>query len=632
MALILIFAANLYTLIKESLKSIGKQIVFWLVFFAFARIIFLIYYHKYLTGIDFVSIAAIFWNALKLDISTICYILAFPFLWLVIQSFFHRNWMNKVILIYTAIIIFVYSLIATAEIGVFDDWQTKLSSKAFKYLSNPGEVYGSVSSGVFLLLLIILLIQSCAGFFIYRKWFWHKIKQKENKILYSVLFLLLMPVFIVLGLRGGFQTIPINQSESYFSKHNFLNLVAVNSGWNIIHSLHQNFYSLDKNPFLYFTTAEAEKIVEQIHVVKKDTTVEVLTTKHPNVMMIILEGFSADLIESLGGEKGITPCFHSLEKQGILFTDIYSSGSRSEQGMAAIFGGFPSTPLAQIARQPDKFIKLPSLTQKLIDDGYYTSYYFGGQLIYGNLKGYIYSNNFDRIKEGYMFDSDLPRGKLGVHDEFVYPEIIKDLNNDKTPFFSAYFTLSSHTPYDIPNFKQNIQWPELEKEYVNAAYYSDSCLGNFISLAKKQAWYKNTLFIIVADHGHTSYKLRDNWSPGYNKIPLLIYGDVLKSEFRGTQNSKTGSQVDIAATLLHQLKIKSNQFVWSKDLLNPTTPGFAMYAFEVGFGWVCPEGYTVWDHNLKKTLDVKLPEQKKDSVLKVGKAYLQQVYQQYFDF
>jgi phosphoglycerol transferase MdoB-like AlkP superfamily enzyme len=349
-------------------------------------------------------------------------------------------------------------------------------------------------------------------------------------------------------------------------------------------------------------------------------------------MMIILEGFSADLIESLGGEKGITPCFHSLEKQGILFTDIYSSGSRSEQGMAAIFGGFPSTPLAQIARQPDKFIKLPSLTQKLIDDGYYTSYYFGGQLIYGNLKGYIYSNNFDRIKEGYMFDSDLPRGKLGVHDEFVYPEIIKDLNNDKTPFFSAYFTLSSHTPYDIPNFKQNIQWPELEKEYVNAAYYSDSCLGNFISLAKKQAWYKNTLFIIVADHGHTSYKLRDNWSPGYNKIPLLFYGDVLKSEFRGTQNSKTGSQVDIAATLLHQLKIKSNQFVWSKDLLNPTTPGFAMYAFEVGFGWVCPEGYTVWDHNLKKTLDVKLPEQKKDSVLKVGKAYLQQVYQQYFDF
>jgi len=619
-------------LIKESLKSISKQIVFWLVFFAFARIVFLIYYNRYLTDIDIVSIMGIFWHALKLDISTICYFLAFPFLWLAFQSFLHRNWMNKVILIYTTIIIFIYSLITTAEIGVYDDWQTKLSSKAIKYLSNPGEVYGSVSSSTFFLLLFILLLQSSAGFFVFRKWVWHKIKQRENKIMFSILFFLLMPVFIGVGLRGGFQTIPINQSESYFSKHNFLNLVAVNPAWNMIHSLHQNFYSLDKNPFLYFPTTEAEKIAEQIHAVKKDTTVEVLTTTHPNVMMVILEGFSADLIESLGGEKDITPCFHALEKDGILFTDIYSNGSRSEQGMAALFGGFPSTPLAQIARQPDKFVKLPSLIQKLIDDGYSTSFYFGGQLIYGNLKGYIYSNNFGRIKEGYQFDSDLPRGKLGIHDEFVYPEIIKDLNTDKTPFFSAYFTLSSHTPYDIPNFRQNIKWPELEKEFVNAAYYADSCLGNFISLAKKQSWFKNTLFIIIADHGHSSYKLRNNWSPGYNKIPLLFFGDVIKNEFKGTQNNKTGSQVDIAATLLHQLKIKSSQFKWSKDLLNPTTPGFAMYTFEVGFGWVCPEGYCVWDHNLKKTLEIKLPVNKQDSVLKVGKAYLQQVYQQYYDF
>jgi phosphoglycerol transferase MdoB-like AlkP superfamily enzyme len=619
-------------LIKESLKSISKQIVFWLIFFAFARIIFLIYYHKYLTGIDVVSIMAIFWHGLKLDISTICYILAFPFLWLVMQAFFHRNWMNKVVLIYTAIIIFIYSLIATAEIGVFQDWQTKLSAKAVRYLSHPGEVYGSVASSTFFLLLFIMLLQCCAGFFIFRKWFWHKIKKKENKIIISILFFLLMPVFIGFGLRGGFQAIPINQSESYFSKHNFLNLVAVNPGWNMLYSMKQTANSLDRNPFLYFTTAEAEKIVEQIHIVKQDTTVEMLTATHPNIMMVIMEGFSADLVESLGGEKGITPCFHTLEKDGILFTDIYSNGSRSEQGMASIFGGFPATPIAQIARQPEKFIKLSSFPQKLIDNGYYTSFYFGGQLIYGNLKGYIYSNNFDRIKEGYQFDSDLPRGKLGIHDEFVYPEIMKDLNTDKTPFFSAYFTLSSHTPYDIPNFKQNIQWPDLEKEYVNAAFYADSCLGNFISLAKKQSWYKNTLFIIVADHGHSSYKLRGIWSPGYNKIPLLFFGDVIKNEFRGTQNSKTGSQVDIAATLLHQLKIKSNQFVWSKDLLNPTTPGFALYTFEVGFGWVCPEGSIVWDHNMNNTIEVKLPVSKQDSVLKVGKAYLQQVYQQYYDF
>lgn len=592
----------------------------------------MLYYHKYLAGIDIVSILAVFWHAIKLDISTICYILAFPVVWIIIQSFFHKSWMNKVILIYTSVVIFVYTVITTAEIGVFNDWQTKLSSKAVKYLSNPGEVYGSVSTSVFILLVSVLLVQSSAGVLIFRKWFWYKIKQKETKIIYSVLFFLLSPVFLMIGLRGGVQAIPITQSESYFSKHNFLNLAAVNSGWNMISSLHQNYYSLSRNPYVYFTNAEADKMVEAIHSLKKDTTIEVLTTTHPNIVMLILEGWSASLIESLGGKKGITPCFHYLEKRGLLFKNIYSNGLRSEEGMAAIFGGFPSTPLAQIARQPDKFTKLPSLTRKLIEDGYYTSYYFGGQLIYGNLKGYIYSNNFDRIKEGYMFDSDLPRGKLGVHDEFIYPEIINDLRKDKTPFFSAYFTLSTHTPYDIPNFRENIQWPELEKDYVNAAYYADSCIGNFIAIAEKQVWYKNTLFVLIADHSHTSYRPMDAFNPDFNRIPLLFFGDVLKDEFKGKTIDKIGSQNDISATLLHQLKINSDQFTWSKDLLNPYAKGYAYYVYDVGFGWVCPDGYFVWDHTLNKLLETTLPSQKQDSIIKSGKAYLQEVYQQYYDF
>jgi len=617
---------------KNILRSFGKQVLFWFLFFAFARITFLIYYHKFIGVIDVISVLAVFWHALRLDLSTVCYIMMFPVLVLGIQSIISRNWMNKVILIYHSILIFIYSLITSSEIGIYEEWQTKLGSKAIKYLSNPGEIYNSASTGVFFFLLFILLVQFFAGFLAYRKWFFQRITCAAGNFFFTVIFFTVSLIMIGIGLRGGLQQIPINQSVAYFSKHNILNLTAVNSGWNMIHSLHQNFYSLNKNPFQYFNAVEAEKIVEGIHKIPKDTTIQVLKTKNPNIVLIILEGWSADLVESLGGEKGITPRFKEFEKNGILFSNIYASGTRSEEGMSAIFGGFPSMPLAQISRQPDKFIKLPSLTQQLISKGYHTSFYFGGDLSYGNMRGYIYYNNFEKIIESSDFNNDVPRGKLGIHDEFVYRKLLEYLNKEKTPFFSAYFTLSSHSPYDIPDFKENIQWPELEKKYVNAAYYSDSCLGDFISNAKKQKWFSNTLFVIVADHGHGSYKAREYWSPAYNKIPLLLYGDVIKDESRGTICDKIGSQVDVAATLLHQLGFKSNNFNWSKNMLNPYSPGFAYYAFEVGFGWVCSDGEFVFEHNMKKFLEEKLPANKKDSTEKVGKTYLQQVYQEYWDY
>ena len=615
---------------KNIFKSIIKQIVFWLLFFAFSRIIFLIFYHKYITGIDTVSVAAVLFHGLKLDISTICYVIAIPFLLLTVQSISSREWMNKLILTYNTLIIFIYSLITTAELGVYDEWQTKLSSKAIKYLSHPSEVYNSASTGTFFILLFILLAQFFIGFFAFKKIFWHRIGKTTIKWYFTFSFIILS--LLGIGLRGGLQQIPINQSDAYYSKHNVLNLAAVNSGWNMIHSLHQNFYSIEKNPFNYYKTEEAKRITDEMHKVKNDTTIHVLKTKNPNIVFILLEGWSADLIESLGGEKGITPHFRDLEKYGILFTHMYSSGSRSEQGMSSVFGGCPATPLAQIARQPDKFVKLPSFTKTLISKGYHTSYYFGGDLEYGNIRGYIYSNNFDRIVEGKDFGNNFPRGKLGLHDEFVYPRFLSDLNKEKFPFFAAYFTMSTHSPYDFPNFKEPIQWPKIEKEYVNAAYYADSCLGDFISKVKKMSWYENTLIVIVSDHGHNSYKGHEYWNTEYQKIPMLFLGGAIKDEFRGTQIDKYGSQIDIASTLLHQLDIKSDKFRWSKNLLNPYTPNFTYSAFEVGINWRCSEGEFVYEHNMNKYLDEKLPATKKDSIEKAGKAYLQEVYREYFEY
>ena len=113
---------------------------------------------------------------------------------------------------------------------------------------------------------------------------------------------------------------------------------------------------------------------------------------------------------------------------------------------------------------------------------------------------------------------------------------------------------------------------------------------------------------------------------------MLFLGGALKDKYRGTKIDKFGSQIDIASTLLHQLGMKSNNFRWSKNLLNPYSPNFTYSAFEVGLNWRCTDGEFVYEHNMKKYLDEKLPTAKKDSIEKVGKAYLQEVYREYFEY
>lgn len=627
------FTSNSYfCFVKVIIRSLGAQVLFWLLFFAFNRGIFLIYYHDLIGNESTLSIVAVFWHAIRLDISTISYFMCFPLIWSCIQCFVNRNWMNKVVLIYHSVLIFLYATISAGELGLYSEWQTKLNYKALQYLLHPSEVYGSVSTREFILLSAILLSTFAAGFFAFKRWFFPRIGYLKCKKIFIPLFFLVSASLITIGLRGGIQQIPINQSVSYFSTNNTLNLASVNSGWNIIFSIHQNYYSLSKNPFHYYDDQEAKKITDELNRPDCDSSNLILKTKRPNIILIILEGWCADVIESLGGHKGITPNFHELEKGGILFTRFYASGSRSEQGMSSIFGGFPSTPLAQITRQPDKFVKLPSLTKVFADNGYSTSFFFGGDLSYGNIRSYMYYNKFSKVYEEGSFDASCPRGKLGVHDEVLFPFMISTINVTKEPFFDACFTLSTHTPYDVPGLKEKLSWPEYEKEYINAVNYSDSCIGAFIHSAKKQSWYKNTLFVLVSDHGHGSYQQRASWSPEYNQIPLLLSGEVIQDSLKGSQVKTIGSQYDLPATLLKQCGLPTADFHWSKDLFTSCYKHYAFYEFEVGLGWVSTAGSYIYDHNSSSELYNDLPPGKSDSIKKAAKAYLQQLYEEYRNY
>jgi phosphoglycerol transferase MdoB-like AlkP superfamily enzyme len=244
----------------------------------------------------------------------------------------------------------------------------------------------------------------------------------------------------------------------------------------------------------------------------------------------------------------------------------------------------------------------------------------------------MYFNRFDRIIEGADFSEDVPRGKLCIHDEFVYTLQLNYLRKETQPFFAALFTGSSHSPYDMP-FRKKITWGGDEMKYVNSIAYADSCLFDFVQRAKKEKWFNNTLFVFVADHSHRSPRGWTPHQPEYRRIPMLFWGNVLKDEYKGHRFKKVCSQVDIAATLLNQLGLPAHEFEWSKNLFNPFSGEFAYYETRDGFGFVRNGSYIVYSHTENKFHYEKTrsPEEKA-KMEKEGKSYLQTVFQQFTDY
>lgn len=615
-------------------SSLFKQFAFWMLVFASQRLVFLLYY-KYLIKASEIEVGEVFrtfFYALKLDISTASYVLIIPSFIYIIQLIIKGKWAEYVNFYFTMLILVAYLLISAAELGLYAEWQTKVTYKALLYLRQPEEIINSVSTGIFAGLILLLAIQFALFYFLYKKLVFNVSRKNESAgIIGKLAFVILMPLLLLFGIRGGLQAIPISISQSYFSKHDLLNQAAVNTGYNLVFSVMDNIVFEKKNVFNTLPQGEASLIVHNLHKVEKDTTVIIVNTDRPNVVIILLESWSGDLIESLGGEPGITPGFHKLENEGLLFTRFYTTGNRSQQAIASIYAGFPAIPVVTLTDFPEKYRKVPSLVKKLNKSGYFTSFYFGGQLIYGNIRSFLLSNEFGKLIEGEDFKSEIPRGKLGVHDEYLFERFLNDLGNMPQPFFATAFTLSSHSPYDQPG-ERPIDWIELENEFVNSAHYTDQCLYEFMKNARQQEWYENTLFIIMADHSHSSYKGFPLGSFKYHQIPLLFTGGALKEEFRGIKSDFLSSNVDITTSLLKQLGIASNEFFWSKNIFNPNTPEFAYFELNEGFGWKRPFGEVVV--NLRDGLAPvsNEPEEIKNQLDKEGRAYIQVMVDEFLSY
>jgi phosphoglycerol transferase MdoB-like AlkP superfamily enzyme len=204
-----------------------------------------------------------------------------------------------------------------------------------------------------------------------------------------------------------------------------------------------------------------------------------------------------------------------------------------------------------------------------------------------------------------------------------------DLKNTKQPFFCNVMTLSSHEPFElpnetgwgIPNFQKT---DDIDALFNNAMYYTDQAVGEFIREAKKQAWWQNTIVVIIADHGSPHVAPHDNEFHNFH-IPMLWLGGAFAKQ--DTVIHTVGSQTDIAATVLGQMDMPHQEYSWSKNIMTKDYRPFAYFNYHNGFGFVKKDGRYAYD---TEGGYVRRQEgQVTDKDIDIGKAYIQMTYEDY---
>ncbi|WP_141733028.1 LTA synthase family protein [Oligoflexus tunisiensis] len=608
--------------------------LYWLLAFAVHRLIFLTINVGSIVPqeLEFWGLLNSFVQGLKLDTAMAAYTTVIAWFFVLVSLPFPKSKARTAANVVTSVLLLAVTFLAVADALLYPEWKTKINSLALSSLQRPSEVWKVTAASQFFLglgLAVGVSVLLIFGLYRHQK----RLPFQETHISLNVaLLLVLWPAILGVTARGGIKAIPINVSRVYFSKNAVLNDAATNTAWFFLLDLsHNGKFLSGENPFQSMSREEARHTLQKLRepAQRRPQPVSILRNRRPNLVFIVLESWSADLVEELGGEPGITPNFSALAHEGLLFTRFYANGNRSQQGIASIFSGFPALPVVTITENPGKSQTLPRFAATFGALGYETDFFYGGQLEYGNIKAFLLNNGFRLITE----DDDLPQlpqGSMGAPDGVVAPVYAEHLNTRPKPFLSAFFTLSSHAPYDFPG-RENCTRQGREAAYVCSATYSDAALGKFFASVRKEPWFANTLFVLVADHSHSSYRPRENWQPGYRRIPLLLWGGALRPEFRGRLWDRVGSQVDLTTTLLHQMKLESSAYPWGNDLFDKNAPSYAYYEIGRGVGWVTDRGELVYDQENDRILYNSFPLEQRDEAQKQAQAYLQSVVDYYLE-
>ncbi len=554
------------------------RLAFLLVLYSILRFLFYIFNASYFSDLSFSELILIFLNGVRFDLVAII-VFNIPFITLLSIPFSFRY--NR---IYQRIAGFFYVIPnAFAFLGNCVDFEF------FKFTSRrmTSEIFNIIGIGddftvllkqyitdfKYVVIIWILLIFLLIFFYNFTKVVSDK-KVKENKFKYYSIETSLFFTYLficIIGIRGGFQLKPISIiSAGRFTDSKNIALV-LNTPFSIIKTINKT--ELEDYKF-YKTETELEKIYSPIHLPKDKGAF-----KNTNIVIIILESFSKEYIGSInknledGKYKGYTPFLDSLLKEGVYFNTAFANGKRSIDAIPAVTSSIPNlmnNPYISSIYAGDAIYSIPNL---LKEKGYQSYFFHGGTNGTMGFDSYAKMAGFDQYygRKEYNNERDFD-GKWGIYDEEYLQYFANKLNESTQPFFAEIFTLSSHHPYSVPE-KYNNKFREGALPIHRSIEYTDYALSQFFKTAQKMPWFKNTLFILTADHTSEAYYPFYQNNLGIFSIPILYYKpDTLIKEVINT----TTQQIDIMPSVLDYLNYDKPYIAFGKSVFDTTAEHFAI--------------------------------------------------------
>ena len=601
---------------KKRIAYISLYFFTVLLIFILQKPLFMLYNGSIEKGFGFADYMQVMIHGASLDAATAGYLTAFPFLLVLISIWFRKFPLKKILYGYYILAAALISIIFVVDMALYTFWGFKLDASVFLYIDSPKEALASVSVGFILLRVLAILLLIALNSWVLLKITPSVLTATRKRIAGTAGMLLLGGVLFII-IRGGVTESTSNIGQVYFSNEPFLNHSAVNPGFSLLSSMgkSQDFAS----EFNFFDEEKRAALFDGLYpTTDGDSIIQVLNTKRPNILIILMEGFGGAFVEPLGGLPDVTPHFNRLSKEGIFFTNCYANSFRTDRGTVCTFSGYLGLPTASVMKIPAKSRTLPAIAEGLSKAGYKTDFLYGGDINFTNMKSYLLSTGYQRLIANTDFSlAEQTSNAWGVNDDITFEYLYNQLRNRKEegPWHTAFLTLSSHEPFEVP-------YHRLEDKIPNAFAYTDECLGKFIDRLKQTPAWKDLLVICLPDHGFYYPREGSNAMPRFYHIPLLWLGGAVKQPM---QVDKIMNQTDLAATLLGQLGLEHTAFTFSRNVLGSDYKyPFAFYSFNNGFSFRDSTGVTVFDNNSGSIL-FNEPEAD-ESRLDKGKAILQTVY------
>ena len=508
----------------------------------------------------------------RFDIVISGYILILPTLiFLTLEVIGFRSKSIKQFFFYWIYILFTIAFtVSTADIPYFNQFYDRFSVGAFEWMESYKIVISMIFQEPKYFLFIIPFILLETVFYILLK----KIFEQENETQKINFFLntfvsLIFLAIVFLGIRGRIEEkSPIRIGTAYFSSNSFLNKLGLNPSFILIRS-YLDSKDEDNRAVKFMDDKLAIEIVQKnLGITKaqynspiaRDVQPDKLLSAQPNVVLIIMESMSAAKMKRHGSAEELTPFLDSLSNNSIYFENIYTAGKHTFNGIFSTLFSFPALYRQHSMKTNNQY---DGISTSLLKNGYSTTYFTTHDSQFDNIEGFLRSNNFQNV----ISQSDYPvsevKTTLGVPDDFMFRFSIPKINElaeKENPFFVTFMTTSDHSPFYVPEYFQ----PKAKAIESQIVQYADWSLQQFIQLASKEAWFNNTIFVFVADHG-AAIDAKYDIPLNYFHTPLIIYAPEI---FMANEvHEKIGSQIDVYPTVMGLIKQKYVNNTLGIDLL-----------------------------------------------------------------